>query len=782
MGRRGTARPSLALVAAFTTWVTMLSWRGFSTVPGAYLAPLLLTGLVVAGTGILGRRLHQSGPVVLGAQVLAGLGFVLLSLTGSPVPVGERWTLLVDSLHDAVRTAQTYTAPVPASAPGLHPMLLLLGLGCFLLVDLAACTVRRVPAAGLVLLTIYSIPVNVLGGGVSWWVFAAAAGGFLGMLFLQEDEEVSRWGRTLGQEDAAGGDPSAFGVRTGSGVRTSAVGIGGAATVLALLLPALVPTLELGLLPGGSGPGSGTLGLENPMVDLRRDMQRGQDVPLLRVTTDDPHPAYLRIAALTRFTNNEWTTGDRSIPADQRIGGALPPLLGVSESVPRREYDYQVTALDDFDSRWLPATLQTSRIDAVGDWRYDRSTMDFLAHGDETSTSGLSYSMTEVVLDLDAARLAVAPAAVGTVERFQALPADLPRSVRDLAVEVTAGQPTRYQRAVALQEWFRSDFTYVLDAVEGNGSDALLAFLDDRTGYCEQFASAMAVMARSLGIPARVAVGFLRPERIGERTWEYSAWDLHAWPELYFPGSGWVRFEPTPASREGEVPAPGFTLQQVPQRPDLGASGPSATGPGEELPSRGTQAEPRTADASASARGEDGLPWRRLLLGSVAVVTVGLLLLVPRSVRRARSTARRTSGTAEDAWAEVRDTCLDLALPWPEGRSPRVTGGWLAGQLGRPGEDSEQRPARGAQVAPDAAAAVERLVAAVELSRYARPGTDLAGADLRSDVETCRKALVAGATPRVRRRATWLPRSVLRRATGRPTSPSRYDGVVDQVG
>ncbi|MGM3293757.1 transglutaminase-like domain-containing protein, partial [Escherichia coli] len=84
----------------------------------------------------------------------------------------------------------------------------------------------------------------------------------------------------------------------------------------------------------------------------------------------------------------------------------------------------------------------------------------------------------------------------------------------------------------------------------GNGGDELEEFLTDdedgRTGYCEQFASAMAVMARSLGIPARVAMGFLEPTEEGRGQWVYSTDDLHAWPELYFAGQGWVRFEPTP--------------------------------------------------------------------------------------------------------------------------------------------------------------------------------------------------------------------------------------------
>ena len=118
---------------------------------------------------------------------------------------------------------------------------------------------------------------------------------------------------------------------------------------------------------------------------------------------------------------------------------------------------------------------------------------------------------------------------------------------------------------MALQNWFRENFDYSTDVNLGNGSDDLVRFLSEgeggRTGYCEQFAAAMAVMARELGIPARVAVGFLQPEHIEGDTWVYSSHDLHAWPELFFSGSGWVRFEPTPSTRASGVPE--YTQQEV---------------------------------------------------------------------------------------------------------------------------------------------------------------------------------------------------------------------------
>jgi len=775
-----------SVAAAGTTWLATLSWRGFTREPGGYLVPLLLLALFVALTGAALRRFHLPAGVVLAGQLVLGTAAVSVLLAGGPLPVGSTGRALLDALATSVANARDYRAPVPAEG-SIDPLLILGGWCCLVLVDLFAGTLRRVPLAGLPLLAIYSVPVSMLGGGVAWWAFGLTAAGFLLMLYLQHGEAVSRWGRSL--EGPRGLDGHSSTTRAGAGT------VGTAATALAVVAPVLVPTLSLGLFGFGPGDGTGSdISVDNPMTDLRRDLLRTEDVPLLRVTTDDPAPAYLRIAALTRFSGEQWSTGDRDIPVEQRAAGQVPQPE-IDPRVQRVQHDYELTGLAQFESRWLPTETLISRISATGDWRYDTETLDFLSADRDLDTAGLTYTFTSVDLDLDAEALAAAPSSAGEVDSsYRDLPSDLPELVDTLALEVTRDFPSRYEKAVALQDWFREDgdFTYSTDNVDtGNGSDELSAFLTEgptgRTGYCEQFASAMAAMARSLGIPARVAVGFLEPEEVGPRTYEYSSDDMHAWPELYFSGAGWVRFEPTPSDRAEAVP--GYTTQNLPQQPEVNPDDPASAPAGPQpAPGTGQQPDPGTIGDADADRADQGFPWAPVVGGTAAALAVVALLLLPGAVRR-RQTVRRLSGSAEPAWAEIEATARDLGVPWPSGRSPRQTRDRLVDRLGSThADDRADHAPRGADVSPEGAAALDRLVLAVERLRYSR-GRDAGDPEtVVADTRTVVAALQAGADDRARRRARWWPASVLpwrrRRDPGAREEPVLVSrgSVVDHVG
>ena len=218
----------------------------------------------------------------------------------------------------------------------------------------------------------------------------------------------------------------------------------------------------------------------------------------------------------------------------------------------------------------------------------------------------------------------------------------------------------------------------------------------------------MAIMARTLGIPARVAVGFLSGEEIGAQRWQFSAHDMHAWPELFFPGSGWVRFEPTPsagpASDVRATTVPPYTdvdLEVLPV-PSAEPSGNQAT---EELPNRG--ADPAADDASGDDTATDGSsgilsPWMwRLGGGLLAAIALVGLAYVPQLLRRARRERRWRTGGAQAAWEELRDTAVDLGVIWRPGLSPRAMRTRLVEHFGAPPDSATpERPPRGPAANP----------------------------------------------------------------------------------
>jgi transglutaminase-like putative cysteine protease len=148
-------------------------------------------------------------------------------------------------------------------------------------------------------------------------------------------------------------------------------------------------------------------------------------------------------------------------------------------------------------------------------------------------------------------RAATGPLPVG-YEAFLALPDDITARTRALAQQITAGASTDFDRATMIQDWLRANLSYTLDQGDGpQGQEPIDYFLfDRRRGHCEYFASAFVIMARALGVPSRQVAGFLGGE------WnEYDSYlavragDAHAWPEVFFPGRGWVAFEPTPGAQ-----------------------------------------------------------------------------------------------------------------------------------------------------------------------------------------------------------------------------------------
>ena len=766
----------VALAGALATWLALLSWAPFHERPGTYVVPLLGLTLAVALIGTASRSLRV--PVGLVPVVQLGALLLWFNHEWAAAQSWQGWLPTRASLAEvqatlaaAVEVARSYEAPIAAEATGFAPLMLASGAVIAVGVDLIAAGLRRAPVAGLPLLAVYTAPVSILDSGVPWWAFALAGVGFLVLVAAQEETRLSRWGRNVSGagrlQDAQGTGVSP------SAVWGSARRIGLTATGLAVVVPLAVPTLSLSLLDGpGRGPGGGgdPVSVDNPMVNMRRDLSRGVDVDMVRVRTDDPDVGYLRIAVLDAYENDAWRPGERQSPPEQSADGPITPPPGLEDPEAAGTFDWEVEVLGEFDPDWLPTPYPVSSIVAEGDWRYDRDTLDFASFGSEDAR-GMTYLLRRLVVEPDAESMAFAPPAPASVfGPNTSLPESLPAFVGELADEVTADGRTRYEKAVALQQWFREDggFEYSLEPDPGTGVDDLERFLTagpgGREGYCEQFAAAMALMGRTLNIPSRVAVGFLRPEEESEGTYVYSAHDMHAWPEMYFEGTGWVRFEPTPGSWTGQVPS--YTRDDIDRSDNDPSASASASASAGADPSR----DPRLDPGAAPTGGDDGTGGRQVagyLLGGLLGLVLALGPRLARAwVRRRRWDAATTApALAEAAWDELCDIALDLGIAWDDRVTLRTRTRALVAGFGRPGSDEDalgRASERGPGAFPEAEEALERLVVLVERARFSRGlPVDATTADrVQTDVETCGSALRAGVGRRRARRADWLPASL----------------------
>jgi uncharacterized membrane protein YidH (DUF202 family) len=132
-------------------------------------------------------------------------------------------------------------------------------------------------------------------------------------------------------------------------------------------------------------------------------------------------------------------------------------------------------------------------------------------------------------------------------QRYLALPPEVPARVKQLAIQLTATEPTLYDRAHAIEQYLRK-YPYTLDVPRPPANQDLVDYFlfDLRKGYCDYYASSMVVLARAAGIPARLAIGYTSGiYNENSRRFIVTQADAHSWVEVYFPGTGWVPFEPT---------------------------------------------------------------------------------------------------------------------------------------------------------------------------------------------------------------------------------------------
>ncbi|MGX4692707.1 transglutaminase TgpA family protein [Streptomyces sp. JNUCC 63] len=761
-------RARLALCAAAATLMAACALLPLVS-PATWIVQVALMLAVQSGVGAVARRVPLARPLTVAAQALVTLMLLTLVFArvqafAGLVPGPEAFRHLAELLRQGADDVGRYAIPAPLT-DGIRLMLvggvLLIGL----IVDTLAVTFRSAAPAGLPLLALYSVAAGLSEGGADWLWFLVAAAGYLMLLLAEGRDRLSQWGRVFaGAPRPGGGEAGAVApVRTGRRIGALALGI-------ALVVPLALPSMRGGLLDatgtgvGGRGGNGGTISAVNPLVSLRDSLNVDEDrtAMSLRTDTSDTSNLYLRIVSLDDFDGTTWKPSQRHIVG---VPDQFPAPTGLDGDVKRREITTTIAAADWYAQDWLPMPYPPSGVRIKGSWRYEPVGMTLVGdHGQ--NTRGLTYQVKSLQVQPTAEQLATAPDPSPSLKReYTKVPKSLPADVARTARRITEGASNHYEQAVKLQDWFAVDggFQYDTQVDTGSGPQAISRFLKDKQGFCVHFSFAMAAMARTLGIPARVAVGFAPGTPQGDGTVAVGLKDAHAWPELYFEGVGWARFEPTPT--RGTVPSytqpetPGTSLPE-PAVPSQDAStAPSAA------PSANQSCPPELRrlqecggpSAQAVLPSDGGGPkWYAVLgwaLGGLVVVALPLSPLLWR--RRMRSVRLGAHGRGEaDAaphilgvWQELTDTAWDFGIPPDESQTPRK---------------AAARIVRLGHLDPAAAASVHRLADAVEQVLYAPSPRPVAG--LAEDVRQVTGALRGTVSRGTRLRAALAPRSTARLA------------------
>ena len=316
-------------------------------------------------------------------------------------------------------------------------------------------------------------------------------------------------------------------------------------------------------------PSKQPLSTTNTLQDLEfgEGWHRGDQVDFI-VRSDQP--SYWQVHVYDTYTANGW---ENSAVSDYVLGQG-EPLGGASPVSGRNAITYSVETQiktdillngGSFISADMPALVRVSSGDIVG------------ISSPRVLASGERYSVTATIAENNPGGLAGASMDYppNMSPDYLRLPPDFPDRIRRLAASVTSAAVSPYDKVVAIDRYL-SRLSYNLDAKAAPaGRDTVEYFLTtQKSGFCVHFASAMAVMLRSVGVPTRLAVGYL-PGEPGENPGEYLLRDkfYHAWPQVYFPGYGWVDVEATPGGSESpssEVPIEtpwisGDTIASLPQ-------------------------------------------------------------------------------------------------------------------------------------------------------------------------------------------------------------------------
>jgi transglutaminase-like putative cysteine protease len=654
---------------------------------GDYPGPAILGMLIATGIAVGCRRLGLGASLTFLASTVVLTAYLSLvfqaprTLWGLPTPGSIQG--LVDSVQRAVDHSQVDFAPVPLR-PGYAVLIVAALWVATTIGEVATFRWRRPLLASLFPLVLFSVALTTGTGTAAPALVAIFLAALLTYWGLESSHRLRSWGRWVSawshQRDT---EPDSL---TGDLARR----LGAAAIMCAVISPLFLPAIEDGIFSWrsgiGDGPGGGSGGTRlNPWVSIIPGLPTQTDAELFQVKTGNDD--YWRVASLERFDGANWHEAERErVPAEAgAIGGPAAPIASTRELV-------QEITITGLEGEFLPAALapievRRTGVDdaaAVAGIDYDPDSSAILL--DDDLQEGDTFTVRSNVPDLEFEELL--NSSLPGPGQFDDVYFELPQAFDPEAIEMierwTRGADTPFQELVAIQERLR-EFDYTLEPNLPSGNYVSSFLLDVREGFCQQFATAFAVIARELGYPSRVSVGFLTGSRdVGNETYSVRGTDAHAWPEVYFDAYGWVRFEPTP---RGESFTPDYTLE--PADPQNGGEGPSFQNPFSDSeeggPGRGGEAisevgggEGRVEVDPGVAQGEEGAgagargtpQWQKtfarltLFVGFCLLIFLAFVPLIKEMrIRKRYTEASGPDGIAAAAFVQFTEEAAELAEP-----------------------------------------------------------------------------------------------------------------------
>lgn len=695
----------LGQIAGLVLFVMVLARldRLFTAGDNALPWPVILLATMLLGITVRWLLTQARAPAgLVSLLMIVGAVLVLLrvtvpaTLTAGVLPGPETLSALVKELETAFwifRSGVPPVTPTPGIVGALAALMWMLGS----LFALGATSDRL----GLMVLPpgVFYLQMAVLDrtpASLAWYGATAV------VVALACTSLAMRSGSMTGRTRSATGKPNAMRSMPGATALAACVAV---MTVLGTAQAAPLMS-EYGNLPwrdisGADGIGGGVA--FDRFIELRQRLQSRQNAVVFRAAFGpDSPPAdsmYWRMETLDSFDGTGWRRSSSQIRAYSPgaiIGDPQHRYAGTTQEVLQR------VVVEQLIGQVVPtAGHPTSVFDLAVPQSITPSLVNFARDGSITFapglSAGLSYQIATAYPDMTADLGALATGTDGTLSplfaaasaagqfsavanpsprdlsrpsdlsNYLALPQGIPISLVTIARNRTSGASTPFEQAWMLQHWFRDsgDFTYSLNVTTGsqalNISDwlSIPSSQNYRTGYCEQFAASMAILARTLGIPSRVVWGFAPGSQIdvdGVPIVEVRDTHAHAWVELWIDGFGWVMFDPTP--RAGFLP-PSPTSSFDPDQFVVAPPDPSISNPLDpDLPPPVFEDEPPVGGGGAIDL-EDAA-------GSIVpVVTASLvfaliLIILSKRARRERRIKRLSDGDVTAAWEEIVDRLVDM--------------------------------------------------------------------------------------------------------------------------